>query len=493
MSLQAQAARGLKWQAFEIVSRQVLSLVVFTTLARLLDPSAFGLMGLVAVYLAFVSMFVDQGIGTALIQRKELESQHINAAFWFNIFCSIVFCLATMALAGTVARHFEEPKLAPLLRWGSLILIVNAFAGVHGALFFRAMDFRRPMIRTAIANAVGGAVGVGMAFGGYGVWALIGQQISASVAGACFLWSASSWRPAFEFSLPHLRQLMGMSASVFATSLLWFVSSRTDQMLIGSMLGAVSLGYYAVATRISDLAKTTLYQPMGAVALPALAQLQEDRERLRVAVARSMEVNALVSFPCLLGLSAVAPVFVPLLLGTQWQPGGILLQIMALYVLANGLQGVIHYTILATGGPGIFLVINVLHAIGVVAACYVGVTFGSIGVVTGLLLNELFMNVPRTYALYRRTGITPWQYYKPCAVPAVAGMLMYAAVVGSRVSLDSEQGWFALALMILCGAVVYIGLMYVLARQSLDRLIGLGLAAIGRGRRVEQSSGALVA
>src|SRR5580693_3270917 len=100
MSLKIQAARGLKWQTIEIFSRQLLSLVVFTTLARLLQPSAFGLIGLVGVYLAFVGIFIDQGIGTALIQRQELEPNHINTAFWFNLCCAVILCLGTMALAG---------------------------------------------------------------------------------------------------------------------------------------------------------------------------------------------------------------------------------------------------------------------------------------------------------------------------------------------------------------------------------------------------------
>src|SRR5882724_6903527 len=128
MNLKSQVANGLKWQAISIVGRQLLSMVVFTTLARLLDPSAFGLVGLIGVYLGFIGMFADQGIGAALIQRKELVPEHMDTAFWTNLSCSIFLCLVTVVLAGPVSSMLGDARLVPLLRWSSFGLIVNAFS-----------------------------------------------------------------------------------------------------------------------------------------------------------------------------------------------------------------------------------------------------------------------------------------------------------------------------------------------------------------------------
>src|SRR5882672_8351517 len=122
MALKTLVAHGLKWQVISIVGKQVLSLAVFSTLARLLEPSAFGLVALVGAYLGFVAMFADQGIRMALIQRQNLEPEHLDTAFWFNMGCAVVLCLGTIALASQVAMLFNEPRLAPLLRWTSIVL-----------------------------------------------------------------------------------------------------------------------------------------------------------------------------------------------------------------------------------------------------------------------------------------------------------------------------------------------------------------------------------
>lgn len=486
MTLRAQAARGLKWQAIEISGRQVLSLVVFTTLARLLDPTAFGLVGMVVVYLAFVQILAEQGIGAALVQRKDLQPQHLDAAFWFNVACAAGLCTVTIAVAEPVATLFDEPRLTPLLRWASPALVINALGAIHAAVFVRAMDFRRPAIRTFVANFFGGTVGIVMALAGCGVWALIAQQLAASVAGVVFLWAASSWRPSLGFSVPHLRQLLAISSSVFATGLMAFVSGRTDYLIIGKFLGTVPLGFYTVANRLGDLARASLYQPLGGVALPALSRVQHDKPRLHAAINRGMEVNALVSFPSLLGLSAIATNLVPLMLGSQWQPAGEVLQLLALYVLLHGLWCIIHYALLATGNAGATLLVNVARTVGIVVACGVGVQFGLRAVVAGLVVVDLLMIVPRLYLLWTRTGFAPRQYFRPCLEPAVASGLMYLAVVGIG-KIVSLQDWplLQLAIQIFAGIGVFLFVMSVLAPQHIRLLCDLTGLAIARQGALE--------
>ena len=172
MTLKSKVTHGLKWQAIAIIGRQLLALVVFTTLARLLDPSAFGLVALVGVYTYFISMLADLGIGVALVQRKDLVREHLDTFFWFNAGFTAFLCLLTFVLAAPLAVMMGEPKLAPLLCWCSVGLIFNALSAVQANLFVKAMDFRRPAIRTLVANLSGGVVGVIMALTGYGVWAL---------------------------------------------------------------------------------------------------------------------------------------------------------------------------------------------------------------------------------------------------------------------------------------------------------------------------------
>jgi len=428
MTLKKQVAHGLKWQAITIVGQRLLSLVVFTTLARLLDPSAFGLVALVGVYMFFASMIADQGIGTALVQRMNLDPEHVDTAFWFNSACAVILCLGTIALARPISLLFHEPQLARLLCWSSLALVFNAMSAIHGTLFIRAMDFRRPAIRTLVANVAGGAIGVGMAVAGYGVWALVGQQLISSLAGAIFIWSASPYRPSARFSLAHLRDLFGVSSSILATSFLWFFSSRLDQIVIGRFAGVPVLGFYVIAGKVPDLANTVTQQPMTEVSLPALSRLQNDHEQMRKAIYKGMELHALVAFAVFVGIATVAPDLVPFLFGSKWAAAGGLCSLLSLSALVNALQIFFYPALMATGGAGNYVLLSVFHAIGVLVACVVGIQFGVTWLVVGIIANNLILVGPSMFYLRNRIGLSPLEHYKPCLVPALASLFMSAVI-----------------------------------------------------------------
>ena len=444
--------------------------MVFTTLARLLDPASFGLVAMVGVYLAFVAMFVDQGLSTALIQRKDLESEHIHTAFWCTNIAGLFLFALSLVLAPWIARLMAEPQLVPLIRWASVALLLGSLASVPHALFVREMDFRRPAIRTLLANLGGGVVGIGLALGGYGVWALVFQQITAAAVGAAFIFAVSSYRPKLVLSISHLRDLIAVSGAVFGTSLLWFISSRADQFFIGRFLGAGPLGFYSVAQRLPDLIRNAISNPVGAVSLPAMSRMQGDHERLAKAVYTGMVPVAVVGFPVFLGLAAAAPVLVPLVFGAKWEPSVLLLQLLAIYTLINFLQIFNHPLLIATGGAGSYLLLNVLHAAGTVSACFVGAYWGAPWLVAGLILNTSFVAVLAFAYLVRRVGLSWLPYWRPCFLPAMAGGMM-TVFVYSLGSLATTLGLFSTAILqIAAGAVLYSAVLYFFSRETISVL-----------------------
>jgi PST family polysaccharide transporter len=471
MNLKSQVANGLKWQAINLLGKQFLSLFIFTTLARLLDPAAFGLVGLVSVYLVFVGMFVDQGIGSALVQRSELEHEHLDVAFWCNFGSAVLVCIATILLAGPVATVMGEPRLTPLLRWSSAVLVINALSTVQASLLTKSMDFRRVTIRALLGNAIGGVVGVLLAFAGYGVWALIGQQITGAIAGSIFLWSVSDYRPNFKFSFRHFRELFEVGSSVFASSFFWFFSSRLDQIIIGRYAGVPVLGLYVIGAKLPDLAKMVTQQPVMGVSLPAFSKLQQDHGKMRQAMYGAMELNALVSFAVFVGIATVASDFIPLLFGTKWAPAGALCALLSLYALVDALQVFFYPTLLASGGTGKFVFLNILHAIGVLLACIVGIQFGIIHLVQGLILNALILAVPAIFFLRNRIGLDPLRYCKPCLVPALASIFMAAMVYLVSVVFPSiEPSVPHVVCKVIVGAISYLGFIFLFNRNSLNHL-----------------------
>jgi polysaccharide transporter, PST family len=479
--LKSQIAQALKWQAVGIVGRQLLALAVFATLARLLEPSAFGLVGLVGVYLSFVGMLVDHGIPTALIQRKNLEGKHLDTAFWFNLGCSGLLCLGTAAFAGPLSALLGDPRLAPPLQWSSLGLVFTALSQVPMTLCLKAMDFRRPIIGSLIGNAVGGAIGIGMALAGRGVWALVAQQLTAWLASTIFLWSVSSYRPSLQFSTRHLRELLGVTSSTVASSLLWLFSSRIDQIVIGRVAGVTTLGLYVVGSKIPDMAKMMSIEPLAKISLPTLSNIQDDRSQMRQTIYDGMELNATVSFPVFVGLAAICSDLVPLLFGSRWAAAAGVSSLLSIYALINTLLVFVYPSLVASGGAGRYVILNVWHAVGALIACVVGIQFGLTSLVLGLAANELIISVPSLLFLRNRIGLNPWRYCRACLIPGAASLLMVVAVwLTEAVMPNVIPSVLRLACKIGIGAAIYVGCISLLAPSTLRKLVDTVVHAFGR-------------
>ncbi|HSH22200.1 MAG TPA: oligosaccharide flippase family protein, partial [Candidatus Caenarcaniphilales bacterium] len=206
-ALQRRVTRGLTWTIIDAWGRQLLGLVVFVVLTRLLDPVDFGLVALAAVFVAFVQILVDQGLGDALVQRRELTRAHIDTAFWVSLTTGAVLAVVGIVLAIPIAAFLGQPALQPLLQVLSLTFVLTALNSVQVALLRRELAFRSLALRTLVAIAGGGAVGITLAYLDFGPWALVGQQLGQAVLAVLVLWRTSPWRPTRQVSRTHFREL----------------------------------------------------------------------------------------------------------------------------------------------------------------------------------------------------------------------------------------------------------------------------------------------
>jgi O-antigen/teichoic acid export membrane protein len=180
-NLRQQAVKGVFWSALESWGRQAISFGVFFLLARLLGPGTFGLVALSSVFLAFLQVFLDQGFSQAIVQRQNLEPEHLDTAFWTNLGVSILLATTSIACAGLVSDLFKEPQITSIIRCSSLGLLLSAFSSVQDAILQRKLAFKALATRSLVGVVIGGVVGVSMAFMGFGVWSLVGQQLSTSL------------------------------------------------------------------------------------------------------------------------------------------------------------------------------------------------------------------------------------------------------------------------------------------------------------------------
>ena len=207
MNIHKTAIKSLIWSAIQNWGSQAGSLIIFFVLARLLSPADFGLVALANTFLAFFNILMDQGLSSALIQRHKLDEEHLHTAFWAQACIGLGLALVGFNSARLISDIFQEPLLTPILKWFSILFIVNSLNTVQQSILIRNLEFRKTAFRSLLGIFLSGVVGISMALIGYGVWSLVGLQLTYELVGLITFWSLSCWQPKLIFSLTHFKDL----------------------------------------------------------------------------------------------------------------------------------------------------------------------------------------------------------------------------------------------------------------------------------------------
>ncbi|MGD0123935.1 MAG: lipopolysaccharide biosynthesis protein [Terriglobia bacterium] len=450
-------ARGVAWAGASNWGSQLLSFCIYTGLARLLNPQAFGLVAIAGIYLAFIQVLVSQGFGMAIIQRRELEEEHLDSAFWIAVATAAFFCLLSLLLAGRLANFFHEPRVAPVIGWLSLSLLLCSLSSVPTAILTRELNFRALAVRSLAGTAAGGVVGLAMAFLGWGAWSLVGQQLVNAFLGCICLWWAVPWRPRFQVSRRHLRDLYVFSLSLTGNDILWFFSQRSDQTLVGYGFGPVGLGPYALASRINNLLVDAVNLPLQSVAFPAFAKLQSAQPRFERALCRFCEMSSFVALPAFAGIIVVAPELVPWLFGAKWASAVPILQILAGYGALRVALAFVHPTMLAKGRTGLYLALFILQALLTFVGCLVAVRWSPAAIALSMVLTmAVFGAFEAILVAVKVVEISPAALLRSFSFPALSTLFMVGVVAVVR-ALASKYcaSTLTMAVCVAAGASVY--------------------------------------
>ncbi len=456
MSLRQQAIRGMVWSLIQRWGGQAITFVVFLLLARLLEVKAFGLVALGMVFVGFVQVFTDQGFWDAIIQRPELDQEYLDTAFWVNIVIATLLTLGTVAAAGIIAGFFEEPALAPVLRWLSLSFLVNALSSVQDALLTRDMKFRVLAIRELLGIFAGGIAGVTMALFGLGVWSLVGKQLISAGVNVVVLWKVGRWRPGFRISLIHCSDLFSYGVNVVGLRMLSFLNRRSGEFLIGYFLGSVALGYYTIAYRILSIFVDVMVGAIQKLAFPVFSRLQHDSAKLRQVLFEAIEFTTLVAFPVFLGLCVLTPEIVVVAFGEKWTPSIPILQALALMGLVSAMLYYNDPILMAVGKPQLSLRLTGLSTVLNLTFLITAVRWGITAVAVAYVIRGYLM-LPIMVRFIKK--IVPFNWSEYCyqfIVPLIAALLMASGILGAKyIVKDTLSVRVLLPLYILFGVAMY--------------------------------------
>lgn len=480
--LRGRTVNSAIWVAADKWINRLASLVVFAVIGRLLDPADIGVAALAATFVALFQVLAEQGFSDALVQRKVLDREHPESAFWVSLGTSIALAAALAACAAPISDALGTPGLAPVLQVLCLTLPLSALSVTPAALLQRDFGFKRLTQRRVIANLLGGVVGVVVAVLGGGVWAIVAQSLTSAAIGVVVLWVVLPWRPRLRVSWRAVRDLRTVGLSVIGIQLFAFVNAQADKFVIGAFISPTALGYYYVGTRIITILSDVQTAVIQSVSLTALSKVQDDLPRFRRAFLSLTGVSAAIGVFTYATFAALAPVLVPLVFGTQWERSVLIAQVLCVMGALNSVLVFDRTALIAVGRSQLALLITAVQCVVGVAAVLVAVPWGIVAVAVAVTARQYLVWPLRLRALRRALGLSLPTYLWRWGGPAVAGLAVFGVLTAVLVLLPPIEGLWAQLGVAAGGGLValalYGGLGFVLFRGTVAEL-----ASVVRRRR----------
>lgn len=467
--LKRKMAVSSAWSIGAAAFNNISTLLVFVALARLLTPEQFGIVAFATVFVEFSRALVLAGFPEALIQQADWDDEVATSAFWVNLLIGFAFCLVAI-ICVPLLSYFYHRTFALVLAALSTLLIIEGATAVHVAKLRREFKHKVIARRSIAANIVSGVLGVGLAFAGWGVWAMVVSRLLASLGTSVILWTSAQFRPGRRMSRDHLRTLGRVSRNLLAAQMLNQVASQMPAFLIGGLLGPAAIAQFRVGTRSLQLLTSLFITPIQSASTSVLARQAQDPQAIAHSYLRLIRGSALITCPLLLGLAAVAPDLVVTLFGPQWGQAGYVLLAMALIVGAISISFFEAPTFIAAGRSDLAFRVSLVGAIGDVIAAGIAIAtgLGAIGIAAAMTLRA-HLTMPYALGLVKRAIGVP----RRTAVQALLPAYLAAATMALLVTL-LRTWWLAdhnpvvrLTAGVVIGGVAYPAILLIFARGFL--------------------------
>lgn len=374
-SLKNITIKGMGWSAVENVTRMGVTFVISIVLARILSPEDYGLIGILTIFIAIFNAMVDSGFTNALIRKQDVTDIDYSTVFYTNLVISVCLAVILFLSATPIAIFFERQELVSLTQVMSSVVVINALAIVQRARTTKAIDFKTQTKITFISSIVSGAIGIGLASMGFGVWALVGQQISNQLFSTIFFWIYNRWMPKLIFSWASFKEMWAFGSKLLASRLIDTAWQEIYQVVIGKCYSPVTLGLFTRAKQFSDLCSSNLTSVVQRVSYPVLSSIQDDKIRLKLAYKRVIKTTMLPTFVLMLGMVACAKSMIQVLIGDQWLECVPMLQIICSYGMLYPLHALNLNMLQVQGRSDLFLKLEIIKKIIAIGPLLLGVFF----------------------------------------------------------------------------------------------------------------------
>lgn len=470
-SLKDKTVKGVFWSAVDRFSTQGISFVFSILIARILLPSDYGVVAMLNIFMAVSRAFIDSGFGTALIRKPDRTEEDYCTVFYFNIVVAIVFYLLLWAASPYIARFYEVPMLEDVTKVVALSLVFSSLSGVHGAKLSIDINFKTRAKISVAVTVVTGALGLWMAYKGYGVWALVIQSVLSSLLSSILLWIYVRWIPGPVFSWKSFREMFSFGSKLLASGLLDTIYNNVYTLVIGKIFSPSALGYYSKASAFAQFPSSNITSVLQGVTFPVMSSIQTEEERLGSAYKRFLRLSAFVIFPLMTGLAAVADPLIRIVLTDKWEDSIYLLQIICFSMMWYPIHAINLNLLQVKGRSDFFLKLEIIKKIqGVIVLC-ITVPLGLVAMCYGMIVSSVLCLVYNAYYTRRLIDYGFGKQMKDLMHILVHSLVM-SAIAWGIVHL-AQPLWLQLTAGVLAGAVYYLAGAYLMKFEELDMLLSL--------------------
>lgn len=467
-SLKNKTVKGLGWSALDNAARYGIQFVIGIVLARLLSPDDYGLLGLTGIFTVICTALVNGGFSNALIRKKEATDDDYNTAFICNLGMSLLLYALTFPCAPLIADFFSREELTPLIRVSSLGLIIGALAMVQQTRLTKRIDFKTQTKITLVSSTVSGIVGISMAVMGFGVWALVVQQLMSHALRTLQLYMYNKWLPRLRFSIESFHDLFGFGWKMMVTALLDGVWKELYQVVVGKFYNPATLGQYTRAQHYARLFSRNLTSVMDRVTYPVLSSIQDDKERMVSAYRRIIRNSMFITAVAMFSLGAVSEPLIYCMIGPKWHEASTYLPFICISSSLYPLHAINLNMLKVQGRSDLFLGLDIIKRVISLAPLFVGAFVG----IMPMLWVNIFVGIIgyflNSYYSGRMLGYSSWMQLRDIA-PSLAVATVTALSVYFLKFLPLNY-WVVLPLQIVLGILVFFGLCKIIRMEELEEI-----------------------
>lgn len=470
-NLKRKTVSGVMWSAIERFSLQGVQFVMQLVMARLLLPSDYGMIAMLTIFLQIAQAFIDSGFTNALIQKKDRTEVDYSTVFYFNIIIALLFYCILFVSAPLIAKFYNMPDLILVMRVMALSLIILSFSAIHKTKLTIEINFKIQSKITLIAAGISGIIGIGIAYWGYGVWALVYQSILNAMLTTILFNCFYRWKPLKTFSMKSFKRLFSFGSKLLVSGLIHTVYYNLYGIVIGKRFSAAELGYYTRAEQFAILPSYNLSAIITRVTFPILSSIQDDNERLASTYRKYIRLSSYLIFPLMVGLASLANPLVDLFLTEKWNGTVALLQILCFDWMFDHLSGINLNLLYVKGRSDLALRLEIIKKIIAITILLASIPLGIIGMCLGRVLYSLIATYANTYYTNSLIGLSFRTQLKDI-IPYLILSLAMGGVVYATTYLGLSN-IVQLIIGITIGILFYISISYIFRITSLKVLLQL--------------------